>query len=216
MWPHYLAYFNPLAGGPRHGYRHLVDSSLDWGQDLPGLKQWIDRGHAAPREAIYLSYFGVGVPRYYGLPTLELPSSPDWRKAPETGDLRPGIYCISATNLQHVYLEPRGPWNAKYEQTYQDLRGRIATLIQRQQEQPQLFTQSPADAAAAQEITEWQNVIRQFEQYRFARLCAYLRLREPDDNVGYSILIYKVSADDLQRALFRPLSDWLTSPPRSN
>src|SRR5262249_51727095 len=35
--PHYLAYFNELAGGPSQGYRHLVDSSLDWGQDLPGL-----------------------------------------------------------------------------------------------------------------------------------------------------------------------------------
>ena len=39
--PHYLAYFNVLAGGPESGYRHLVDSSLDWGQDLPGLKRWL-------------------------------------------------------------------------------------------------------------------------------------------------------------------------------
>ncbi len=31
-WPHYLAYFNLLAGGASHGYRHLVDSSLDWGR----------------------------------------------------------------------------------------------------------------------------------------------------------------------------------------
>lgn len=30
--PHYLAYFNQLAGGPSQGYRHLVDSSLDWGR----------------------------------------------------------------------------------------------------------------------------------------------------------------------------------------
>ena len=37
IYPHYLSYFNELAGGPRHGYRYLVDSSLDWGQDLPGL-----------------------------------------------------------------------------------------------------------------------------------------------------------------------------------
>ncbi len=36
--PHYLAYFNEFAGGPENGHRHLVDSSLDWGQDLPGLK----------------------------------------------------------------------------------------------------------------------------------------------------------------------------------
>ena len=41
--PHYLAYFNEPAGGPRDGYRRLVDSSLDWGQDLTGLSDWMER-----------------------------------------------------------------------------------------------------------------------------------------------------------------------------
>ena len=27
--PHYLAYFNELAGGPDNGYKYLVDSNLD-------------------------------------------------------------------------------------------------------------------------------------------------------------------------------------------
>jgi hypothetical protein len=31
--PHYLAYFNELAGGPAYGWRWLIDSNLDWGQD---------------------------------------------------------------------------------------------------------------------------------------------------------------------------------------
>jgi hypothetical protein len=39
--PNYLAYFNAFAGGTANGWRHLVDSSLDWGQDLPGLKRWL-------------------------------------------------------------------------------------------------------------------------------------------------------------------------------
>ena len=41
-WPNYLAYFNQLAGGQPNGYKHVVDSSLDWGQDLPALKHWLD------------------------------------------------------------------------------------------------------------------------------------------------------------------------------
>ncbi len=41
IWPDYLAYFNLLAGGPSNGYRHLVDSSLDWGQDLKELRRWL-------------------------------------------------------------------------------------------------------------------------------------------------------------------------------
>jgi hypothetical protein len=38
----YLAYFNFIAGGPDEGYKHLVDSSLDWGQELGNLKRWLD------------------------------------------------------------------------------------------------------------------------------------------------------------------------------
>ena len=42
------------------------------------------------------------------------------------------------------------------------------------------------------------------EYVRFRRLAAFLRQREADDNVGYSILVYHVSADELSRALDGP------------
>ena len=59
VWPDYLAYFNEFAGGP-NGDRILVDSNLDWGQDLKGLKRFMDsRGI----DRIYLSYFGTDSPR---------------------------------------------------------------------------------------------------------------------------------------------------------
>ena len=41
----------------------------------------------------------------------------------------------------------------------------------------------------------------------FGRLCALLRQREPDDHVGYSILIYRLSDKEVARAL-------LGSPPK--
>ncbi len=48
-YPHCLSYFNELAGGPRQGYRHLLGSNLDWGQDLLYLKRWCDaHPHAQP------------------------------------------------------------------------------------------------------------------------------------------------------------------------
>eukprot|EP00960_Hanusia_phi_P063896 765615-Hanusia_phi.AAC.2 len=31
-FPYFIAFFNRLSGGPQQGFRHLVDSSLDWGQ----------------------------------------------------------------------------------------------------------------------------------------------------------------------------------------
>jgi hypothetical protein len=101
--PHYLAYFNELAGGPRGGIDFLVDSNLDWGQDLPGLKRWMDE-HGVRR--IYLSYFGSGMPEYYGIDYTALPSFMALAR-PLTDRLDPNVIryiAVSATNLQKVYM----------------------------------------------------------------------------------------------------------------
>jgi hypothetical protein len=102
--PHYLAYFNELAGGPRNGYKRLVDSSLDWGQDLKGLRAWMDaRGVAR----IKLSYFGSADPSYYGIDAEALPGYSAPHPVRITREVRPGdLVAVSATNLQGVYLDP--------------------------------------------------------------------------------------------------------------
>lgn len=69
--PHYLAYFNEIAGGPANGYRYLAESNLDWGQDLAGLKAYMDREGI---ERIPLGYFGSADARYYGIDYDYLPS----------------------------------------------------------------------------------------------------------------------------------------------
>jgi hypothetical protein len=101
--PHYLAYFNEVAGGPARGYHCLVDSSLDWGQDLKGLATWLAaRGIAR----VKLSYFGSADPAYYGIDAEMLPSTMSPRPARVTREVRPGdIIAVSATNLQGVYLD---------------------------------------------------------------------------------------------------------------
>jgi hypothetical protein len=87
---------------------HLVDSSLDWGQDLPGLKSWLDT-HAR-NEPMYLSYFGTGDPAYEGIRATMLPSLPEVGAPRRWHALNPGVYAIGATQLQHVYSSIRGPW----------------------------------------------------------------------------------------------------------
>jgi 4-amino-4-deoxy-L-arabinose transferase-like glycosyltransferase len=62
IYPHFLAYFNELAGGPNNGYLYAVDSNLDWGQDLKRLKNWLDDNQI---DKIYLDYFGGGNTEYY-------------------------------------------------------------------------------------------------------------------------------------------------------
>ena len=54
--PHQLAYFNEIIGGPDQGYRYLADSNLDWGQDLKGVKNYMEKEKLP---IIYLSYFSI-------------------------------------------------------------------------------------------------------------------------------------------------------------
>ena len=76
IWPDYLAYFNVIAGGPRQGYRWLVDSSIDWGQDLKALASWLAAhpDDARDPQRVYLSYFGVAKPDYFDIRAELLPS----------------------------------------------------------------------------------------------------------------------------------------------
>ncbi len=69
--PHYLAHFNELIGGPKNGYRWVADSSLDWGQDLKGLKGWMDENDV---DRIRLAYFGSGDASTYGIDYDYMPS----------------------------------------------------------------------------------------------------------------------------------------------
>ncbi|MCA9017027.1 MAG: glycosyltransferase family 39 protein, partial [Planctomycetaceae bacterium] len=61
VYPYSLAYFNELIGGPSQGYRHLINSNLDWGQDLHDLKRWLDRHPSS--EPFYLAYYGLFAPQ---------------------------------------------------------------------------------------------------------------------------------------------------------
>lgn len=177
--PHFLAYFNAIAGGPANGHRLLVDSSLDWGQDLAGLDRWLKRPDSrSSAEPVYLAYFGSGEPNYYGIRATRLPFVNGFRFTHPRYEPRAGIYCISATMLQQVYSSCRGPWTPAYEHEYQELRKREADMLTGEQSQ-------------------W----RRYDELRFARLCHYLQARRPDDMVGYSILIYRLSSAEIAVAL---------------
>ncbi|MGC4073945.1 MAG: glycosyltransferase family 39 protein [Nibricoccus sp.] len=244
-YPHYLAYFNGIVT-PAKAYRHVVDSSLDWGQDLRGLKRYLE---ARPLEhPVYLSYFGTASPRYYGIaatplynPTrLDLPRTPVRELQTNTKDLalelaaakrawpdceliaqhtqpdgavkvfflqkpalpplRGGTYCVSATMLQAIFYGldgPLGHWNDRFESTYRELQRSIEPLLNNNPaKRAEAFARAPAQ--------RWTEILELFTQYRFARLTAYLRQREPEDHIGYSILIYHLTDADLEAALNGP------------
>jgi hypothetical protein len=101
--PHPLAYFNETVGGPANGWRVLVDSSLDWGQDLARVEPWM-RAHGVARYK--LSYFGSASPAYHGITGEMLPGYSSPRVPRVTREVRPGdVLAVSATNLQGIYIE---------------------------------------------------------------------------------------------------------------
>jgi 4-amino-4-deoxy-L-arabinose transferase-like glycosyltransferase len=61
--PSYLSYFNELIGGPKNADKYFSDSSVDWGQDLRRLKEYVDSHPEIDHIAV--DYFGGGVPAYY-------------------------------------------------------------------------------------------------------------------------------------------------------
>ncbi|MCY2925602.1 MAG: glycosyltransferase family 39 protein [Planctomycetota bacterium] len=202
VWPNYIPYFNPLVG-MSNGYKHVADSSVDWGQDLPALKRFIDDRRARqPARAVYVSYFGNGDLNYYGIDALRLPCFPPEHNqqspAPLAG-LHEGTYYISASMLTGVlYRHFLGPWCPRYEREYQ-LGMELTRLLQRdaggEAVVAYLEAKGVRDVAAFRE---------RYEALRMARLCAMLRDREPSGQINHSILVYELSGDDIRQALEGP------------
>ncbi len=107
IYPYHLAFFNWPSGGPARGAHYLLDSNLDWGQDLKRLKRYWD---AQGRPPLCLAYFGTAPPAYYGIESINLPPDP-----------KPDLNCLAAisVNLVHgLYLPPGSfEWIAKHRPT---------------------------------------------------------------------------------------------------
>jgi len=187
-WPDYLPYFNRLIGGPRNGWRYLSDSNVDWGQDLKRVAEYFA---ARPGEDLKLAYFGSGRPEYYGLQAsyFEFPF-----RFYLAGRERPGpparftegTYVISATALQAVYQPPDlREWNDRLESELQTLRARLLEAG------PKPDVSDP----------EWRETARRARRLLYMKLLAWLRRREPDERIGYSVFIYRLSDIQLRRLL---------------
>jgi hypothetical protein len=111
LHPHPLAHFNELVGGPANGHRHLLDSNLDWGQDLPGLAAWQEEKDVAQ---VALCYFGTADPAQHGVRYRAVPGCSAGPGARPAREIAPGDWvAISATHLQPLFAD-LGPLAAHY------------------------------------------------------------------------------------------------------
>jgi hypothetical protein len=201
IWPYFLAYFNQSIGGPTTAYEHMVDSSLDWGQELPRLKMWLEaKSLSQDRDPVYFSYFGSSrQPEYYGIRAIRLVSFGPPPNRPMLPVLRGGTYCFSATMLETVPVQYWGRWNSWLEKRYQETRkkrfqGTSKSLeeyvgkVDRSMNLPQEFLADVED----------------LDQLRFCRLAAYLRQQRPMASIGHSILIFRLTDEQAEQALYGP------------
>jgi hypothetical protein len=97
IFPDYLSFFNAISGGPGKGPRYLVDSNIDWGQDVKKLRLWL-RAHGTDTARIW--YFGNAQMDYYGVRAVPFPDPLD-----EKGwNAIDGWAVSSVTVLQGVYV----------------------------------------------------------------------------------------------------------------
>lgn len=99
--PYPLTYFNQLAGGPAGGYRYVVDSNLDWGQDAKRLAKFAD---ANGIERICVDYFGWADAAWYlGGQRDVWTSSTSWKDKADflRGNQCNGWIAVSGTFLQN-------------------------------------------------------------------------------------------------------------------
>jgi hypothetical protein len=105
-----LSYFNLLAGGRLGGHRVLVDSNLDWGQDLPRLAAWMRREGV---KSVQLAYQGADDPSRFGIAHEDLPGECLYPLRPPARPFE-GVVVVSPTLLfelgdRYAFLRPRPP-----------------------------------------------------------------------------------------------------------
>jgi hypothetical protein len=89
-YPLYIQFFSEVVGGAPNGYKYLIDSNYDWGQDAKRLKEFLD-DHGITH--IYLDYFGT----QYNIEYLKIPNTRV--NAEQAKQLQDGWLVVSASQL---------------------------------------------------------------------------------------------------------------------
>jgi len=101
VFPAEMAYGNEAWGGAANTHKYLSDSSVDWAQQLPHVKQWVD---AHPGEECWFAYSAYPElrPQAYGIPCHPLPTAQtEWEFLPvDVPETIHGNILLSADDLE--------------------------------------------------------------------------------------------------------------------
>jgi len=101
VFPAEMAYGNEAWGGTANTHKYLSDASVDWAQQLPHVKQWVD---AHPGEECWFAYSAYPDlrPQIYGIPCHPLPTAHTRREIlpTEVPETIHGYLLLSADDLE--------------------------------------------------------------------------------------------------------------------
>ena len=182
-----LAYFNEFAGGSKNGYKHLLDSNLDWGQDLPLLAAYLEEPED---QEVWLQYFGSLPPSFYDIDSQLIvvrytqSESTDVLLDPLSG----GLYVVSLTYLFGKYipdppLNPDG-WIALHRKVSLHNKGLL------EPESHKLYKTTYGAPPTKKELI-------MLRVTQGIALLNHLKQREPDDRIGYTMFVYQLTDEEI-------------------
>lgn len=187
----YISYVNAVGGGEKRAFKALSDSSLDWGQDLPAARRFIEHWRQQnPKGSVYLASYGTALPEGFGLEDTRF--LPIWgfrqRQAflPHLGE---GLYVLSS----NAFSQTNPEWDPIKEREYIVSRNVTAQIYTRLADAADGETDQADFALSQAERAQ----LELFEAIRFHRLLYYLREREPDELIHGSMLIFDISEAEL-------------------
>jgi hypothetical protein len=177
---HFLTFTNQAARQQDAVSPHLAVDNLDWGQDY----------RIAAKDADYIAGFG---PFAEADQNTAKQSLFQWSDKPLTG----GRFVISSNYMSGATpaILPRN-WTVQMERDYQRLRDYFATGLLKLPEQ---HAGHHAHGMTKLSHEQWM-----WLRLRLARICAHLRVREPDEVINKTMLVYQLSDEQVKFIMDTP------------
>lgn len=176
----FLTYLNRTAGRRNLAYYSLSTDNMDWGQ----------AHQQAAKKADFLASYG---PMSEADPSTKQISLLQWKN---DFKLKGGVYVISSNYINGATPDvfPK-EWTQLMEQEYQRLKDLFEAGLLNTKKSDQHSHHAKPKLTHEQWL--WMRL-------RLARICAHLRIREPDTVIGYSMLQYQISDEQVQYILDTP------------
>jgi len=195
-----LSYFNEFVGGSKNGYKHLVDSNLDWGQDLPLLAEYLDERE---NQEVWLQYFGAIFPASYGIeyqPIVTPYAQPESVNV-LLDPLSEGLYVVSLTYLFGGYILD-SPFSYPMDTEQWMTLHRKVNLYNKgllEPESQDLYKTTYGTTPTKEELI----MLRGFQG---VALLNHLKQRGPDDRIGYTMFVFELTDEEITNVITPTIS----------